>query len=61
MELPAAERKSQDESCHCKSFHRKKADVILENFAKTVACFFFQHGFLLEGFDVFFGEILAFW
>ena len=39
----------------------KKADVILEIFAKAVACFFFQHGFLLEGFDVFFCEILAFW
>ena len=31
----------------------KKADVILENFAKTVACFFFNIEFLLEGFDVF--------
>lgn len=40
MELPAAERSSQDESCHCKSFHRKKTDVILEIFAKK--CIFFS-------------------
>ena len=40
MELPAAERSSQDEICHCKSFHRKKQIILIFLQKKSV---FFQH------------------